>query len=198
MKGPHGRGLGLCGSHRSGKTTLAERLSRELGIPFLRTDTSRVFLEAGIDPAMPMDFKKRLSIQEKILDAGRAVWQAQAGEKAFVTDRTPVDMMAYTLADIQGGTEADYQALERYLSSGFESVARHFGAFVVLQPGIPLVYQQGKARLNMAYLEHLNSLIIGLCADKRSELDFLVLDRAIVDLEDRVRAVLKWLKEINF
>lgn len=195
-KPPHG-GIGLCGSHRSGKTTLAEKLSRELDIPFLRTDTSRVFLEAGIDPAKPMDFVRRLSIQKKVLGAGEDVWRTAAGNKTFVTDRTPIDMMAYTLADIQGGTEVDYPELERYLARGFEAVGRHFGAFIVLQPGIPLVYEEGKATLNEAYLEHLNSLIIGLCADERSGRDFLVIKREIIKLEDRVSAALGWLKKKN-
>ena len=102
--------IGLCGSHRTGKTTLAEAVSKKTGIPFVRTSTSEVFRRAGLDPAASLDFNKRLWIQNETLEAAKGVWEA-AG-KSFITDRTPVDMMAYTLGDIQGGTDADFSKLE--------------------------------------------------------------------------------------
>jgi cytidylate kinase len=60
--------IGLCGSHRTRKTTMAEAISRKTVMPFVKTGTSEVFRKYGMDPSEPMDFRKRLWIQHKIPD----------------------------------------------------------------------------------------------------------------------------------
>ena len=193
------RAIGLCGSHRTGKTTLALALSEKTGIPFVKTSTTEVFKSAGLDPASPMDFETRIGIQHKVLDSAVRIWEgAGAGKNLFITDRTPVDMVAYTLADIQGQTPADYGKLEVYISRCLEAANRFFGLIVVIQPGIPLVYEEGKAALNGAYLEHLNTLVIGFCNDERLRSPFVVVRRDLIALEDRVKAVLEALRQRGF
>ncbi|MFN6383158.1 MAG: AAA family ATPase, partial [Pseudanabaena sp.] len=86
--------LGLCGAHRTGKTTLAIAISSDLNLPFVRTTTSQVFAQLGLDPAEPMDFQTRLFVQNHVLDAAEQVWQESASP--FISDRTPIDMIAYT------------------------------------------------------------------------------------------------------
>src|SRR5215210_6620606 len=105
--------LGLCGSHRTGKSTLAKVIAQRTGKPYVKTITSSVFQEHGIDPALPMDFETRLRVQQQVLIAAGEVWQSE--DQSFITDRTPIDMMAYTLADIQGSTEVNLSELERYM-----------------------------------------------------------------------------------
>lgn len=184
-----GMNIGLCGSHRTGKTTLAETLSQRRGLPFLRTGTSEVFRECGMDPSKPMSFDRRLWIQHKILDAAEQMWNAE--QSRFITDRTPLDMAAYTLADVQGCTVVDFVGLERYITRCFDSANRFFGMLVLVQPGIPLVPEKGKAALNEGYLEHLNFLILGLCRDERVSSEFLCLPREVKAIEDRVEMVLR-------
>jgi hypothetical protein len=180
--------IGLCGSHRTGKTTLAEAVSQRTGIPFVRTGTSEVFRECGLDPSAPLDFKKRLWIQNEILDAAERVWNA--GQGRFITDRTPLDMAAYTLADIQGATEIDLAGLEKYLDRCFKATNRFFELLVLIQPGIPLVHEEGKAALSEGYLEHLNYLILGLCRDERIKSRLLCLPRNTTGMDDRVNLIL--------
>ncbi|MDA8171584.1 MAG: AAA family ATPase [Nitrospiraceae bacterium] len=181
--------IGLCGSHRTGKTTLAAAISRRAGMPFVQTVTSDVFRQFGLDPAKPLPFEKRLWIQDKVLEAAEAIWRQTSG--GFVTDRTPVDMMAYTLADIQGATEADFGRLEAYLDRCFESANRFFDALVVVQPGIKLVHEEGKAALNRAYMEHLNYLVLGLASDRRLKARTICLGHGATGIEERVRTVLE-------
>ena len=181
--------IGLCGSHRTGKTTLAEEISQRTGIPFVRTSTSEVFREHGLDPSKPMEFDKRLWIQHKILDAAEKAWNS--GHKQFITDRTPLDMAAYTLADIQGSTEVDFGELEGYLERCITVTNTCFQLLVLVQPGIPLVYETGKAALNEGYLEHLNFLILGLCNDDRIKSTFICLRRDVTDKEARVKKVME-------
>jgi predicted ATPase len=183
------KGIGLCGSHRTGKTTLARQIAARTGMDFLRTTTSEVFASNGLDPSSAMAFNTRIWIQHKVVDAAEAVWRNAAGP--FISDRTPIDMMAYTLADIQGGTAVDFAELEKYLDHCFAVTNRFFSELVVVQPAIPLVHEEGKASLNRSYMEHLNVLVKGLCCDERLRCPFTLIDRSIVDLDERVGAVLK-------
>jgi hypothetical protein len=182
--------IGLCGAHRVGKTTLANALSRVRSMRFVRTNTSGIFNEYNIDPAKPMAFPSRLSIQHRILDAAEEIWSKE--RSVFVTDRTPLDMAAYTLADVQGSTTVDFKELHNYLSMCFRITNRFFGTVILVQPGIPLVYQHGKAALNEAYIEHINSLILGLCHDERLHCRVLQLGREMISIEERVNAVVNY------
>jgi hypothetical protein len=183
--------IGICGSHRTGKTTLAEAISNRIGIPFLKTSTSAVFKQHGLDPAQPLDFKTRLWIQQRVIEAAVEVWK----QEVFITDRTPLDFMAYTLAECQGDTVVDFQALEDYLNQCFEVTQQYFTNIVLVQPAIPLVYEPGKAALNRAYIEHLNIIITGLCNDERISCPFIIIKRDIISLEARIQRVLRIIKK---
>jgi AAA domain len=184
----HGN-LGLCGAHRTGKTTLAIALASRLSIPFVRTTTSQVFAQLGLDPAEPMDFKTRLFVQNHVLDAAEQVWQESASP--FVSDRTPIDMIAYTLGDIQGKTEVDFDLLSQYIDRCFASTNQFFQNLAIIQPGIPLVYETGKAALNAAYIEHINILVIGLCHDSRLKANVFCNARDAIAIDLRINNILR-------
>ena len=181
--------LGLCGAHRTGKTTLAIAISSHLNIPFVRTTTSQVFAKLGLDPAEPMDFKTRLFVQHHVLEAAEQVWQNSV--TPFISDRTPIDMIAYTLGDIQGKTEVDADLLNQYIDRCFASTNQFFQNLAIIQPGIPLIYEEGKAALNAAYIEHINVLVIGLCNDSRLEADVFCNERSAIALDTRIRNILE-------
>ena len=174
--------LGICGSHRTGKTTLAEAVAAEIGIDFIKTDTNAVFIQQGLHPSQPLDFMTRLKIQKLIIQAAVKIWQTDN----FVTDRTPIDFMAYTLADIQGNTKVDFGELGTYLTDCFTATNQIFSKLIIVQPAIPLVYEAGKAALNKAYMEHLNVIIQGLCNDERLHCPVTVIQRDIIALQERV------------
>ena len=181
--------LGLCGAHRTGKTTLAIALASDLNIPFVRTTTSQVFAELGLDPAEPMDFKTRLFVQNHVLDAAEKVWQNSPSP--FVSDRTPIDMIAYTLGDIQGKTEVDFDLLNQYIDRCYASTNQFFQNLAIIQSGIPLVYEQGKAALNPSYIEHINVLVIGLCQDSRIKANVFCNPREAIALDLRICNILE-------
>lgn len=177
------KGLGLCGSHRTGKTTLAREIAEQYDLEFVVTTTSEVFVANGLKPSSPMDFEQRLWIQDKIITAAEEVWSACDG--AFITDRTPLDMLAYTLGDIQGIVAVEFEPLQQYVKRCILSSNRFFASLCVVQPGIKLVPAPGKAALNEAYIEHLNTLVLGLCVDERITVPFHVLPRETTNLQKR-------------
>jgi len=180
--------IGLCGGHRTGKTTLAKTIANQYGIPFVPTQTSQVFREHGLDPAQPLDFAQRLWIQHHIINAAQQQWATAAN--GFVTDRTPLDFLAYTLGDIQGRTEVNYADVQAYIDLCMETINTTFDRLAVLQPGIPLVYETGKAALNPAYIEHLNVMVLGLCQHEQLTPMVKVVPRGVLDLQERVAVVM--------
>ena len=182
--------LGFCGAHRTGKTTLAEIIAARTGKPFVQTNTSDIFRQNGLNPALPLNFKARIDVQKQILLSYEDIWRCQSG--SFITDRTPIDLMAYTLADIQGATEVNFDELERYMKRCFEVTNEYFDVLIILQPGIDLMPAEGKAALSRAYIEHLNSLILGLCYDERIECNVICIKREMTDLDARANKVLKF------
>jgi len=186
--------LGLCGAHRTGKTTLAIAISSQLNIPFVRTTTSQVFAQLGLDPAEPMDFKTRLFVQNHVLDAAERIWQESVSP--FISDRTPIDMIAYTLGDIQGKTEVDFDLLSQYIDRCFASTNQFFQNLAIIQPGIPLVYEEGKAALNAAYIEHINVLVIGVCSDHRLKANMFCNARDVINLKTRIFNILEYFGEV--
>jgi prepilin-type N-terminal cleavage/methylation domain-containing protein len=144
--------------------------------------------DLGLDPAAPMDFQTRLFVQHHVLDAAELVWQN--APMPFISDRTPIDMIAYTLADIQGATTVDFEQLQQYLDRCFVITNQFFQHLAIIQPGIPLVYENGKAALNAAYIEHINILVIGLCADPRLKAQVFCNPRSAIDLDLRIRNIL--------
>ena len=181
--------LGLCGAHRTGKTTLAKAIAASFDIPFVQTTTSQVFADLGLDPAAPMDFATRLFVQNHVLDAAEKIWQDVA--HPFISDRTPIDMIAYTLGDIQGKTEVNFDLLNQYIDRCLAITNQYFPNLAIIQPGIPLIYEQGKAALNAAYIEHINILVIGLCADARLQAQVFCNPREAIALDTRINKILK-------
>lgn len=182
--------VGLCGAHRTGKTTLARAFADKRGIPFVETSVSAIWRELGYDPAVTYDFETRLTVQEEILKRVDAVYGKYVGLE-FITDRTPLDMAAYTLADAIGDRVPEHcqERLAKYVNACFEVTNRRFGIVLLVQPGITLVHEEGKAAVNAGYIEHLNSLILGLTVDERLTASHFYIPRPVLDLETRVTAL---------
>jgi hypothetical protein len=181
--------LGLCGPHRTGKSTLAKAFAEATGTRYVQTGASATFARLGFDPKKDYDFATRLKIQREILRDCNALYE-KAGVR-FITDRTPIDLLGYTLADVtrENVPLALAAGLDSYIAECYACVNQHFTTLVLVQPGIPLVEAEGKAPANPAYIEHLNALMLGLMAAEPLECDHYKIPRACIDLDLRVAAV---------
>ena len=182
--------IGLCGAHRTGKTSLARAFAEKHGLEFVQTSASQVFKDFGMDAATRYAFDTRLSIQEEILKRFDAQY-ATVGAKPAITDRTPLDMLAYTLAEAaQDHVPAELQdRFKKYVQSCIDVTNKRFGVLLVDQPGIQVVEEEGKAALNDAYIEHLNSIILGLSVDERIKAQHFYIRRSMTDMDERIAAL---------
>ena len=182
--------IGFAGSHRTGKSTLARAfVEKNKDFKLVETGISGVYSRLGLDPKAMYPFKKRLEIQRHILD--ELVKQYRESGLLFVADRTPIDFIAYTLADIvrdnyDGSDDAELSA---YIKDCYDATNIYFSVVLVVQPGIKVTEGVLKAPANMGYMEHINALVLGLTTDPRLNAMHFALNRGTTDLEARVAAV---------
>lgn len=183
--------IGLTGSHRTGKSTLAKAYALAENVPFMQTGVSQVFADMGLDPKVDYPLDVRIEIQRRILDSLDKQYATAKGY--FITDRTPIDLMAYTLADVQRqNTTADQaKAIAKYLKDCASVTNAHFSTLVVIQPGIPVVEEEGKAPANLAYMEHITSLVMGLVVSEPINATHFYIPRAMTNLGERLNCLRK-------
>ncbi len=199
-------GWGIAGAHRTGKSSLAEAVSQETDLPLVLTSVSNIYRELGLHPAKPMTFEERMRAQNAILDRLSRQWSEEIG--GFVTDRTPIDLIAYTLSDFGPTADlsmAQWKEVESYIDQCYAVGNRLFEHYVLLQPGIPLVADPDKvtAALCPGYQELLNSVMMGVMIDKRNTVPSISINRGCLDHNIRLSLVLStidkdldgWVKE---
>jgi hypothetical protein len=182
--------IGLCGAHRTGKSTLAGAFSEEAGVPVLYTKLSGVFANAGLDPKADYKLSLRLDLQRRMLECLERQYRSVDGG-IFVTDRTPLDLMAYTLADVQrANVPSELEGvIERYLDDCIDVSNAVFSILVVVQPGIKPVEASGKAPATYAYTEHINSLMMGLAVSEAVQSAHYYIPREMTELKQRVECL---------
>lgn len=183
--------LGLCGSHRTGKTTLAKAFAegRE-EFTFLQTSASQVFRDIGLDPAVEYPMEVRLDVQERILKSFATQYRSLGG-KLFIADRTPIDMLAYTLADVRQNnmTPELEKRLKKYMEDCINLTNEVFSILVIVQPGVEVVAAEGKASLSSGYIEHVAQLVMGLVASEKIQATHFFIPRRSTGLAKRVECV---------
>lgn len=178
--------IGLAGAHRTGKSTLAREFSQRSRVPLVLTTASATFKRLGADPSLDYVFDDTLTIHEEILSDLTEQWQN--GGNFFVTDRTPIDVYAYLTCSIQRQTlTADMErSLSRFKSRCLSVSEAFFKLYYVLQPGIKLVYEEGKAPLSVGYIDHLSDVIVGAAITTFSADVVDICPRYKVELYDRL------------
>jgi hypothetical protein len=181
--------IGLCGPHRTGKSTLAKVYAEKQGVDFLATRSSAVFERLGLSPKEDYSFRTRLKIQEEILADAIALYSVTGND--WITDRTPIDMLAYTLADVQRANidDEDAERVKKYMEACIRATNMYFSTLILVQPGIEIVEDPTKAPGNMAYIEHLNALIMGLMVDERVRPAHFYVPRRMISIEERLNCV---------
>lgn len=181
--------VGLTGAHRTGKTTLARAFAERNEVAFIQTSASKVFVDMGLNPHVDYPFDVRMEVQERMLDLFQKQYTL-AGDN-YITDRTPIDMMAYTLADVQQQTLSPEQdaRLQKYLQDCINLTNRTFTVLIVVQPGIPVLFEEGKASLTKSYIDHISHLVMGLVVNEAIQPQHFYVPKRMTNLERRVDAV---------
>lgn len=187
--------IGLVGANGVGKTTLAREFGKEQNVTVLETSTSAVYAAIGYNPAVDYDLGTRLAIQMVILDALTKQYEAATRTSTlWISDRTPIDLATYMLADVMrsscNGNPELSAAVVDYVDKCFALANRFFSIMVLVQPGIVTpTDREGKAPGHRAYQEHFNHLAFGLLMDQRMGGRHFFLKREVLDLQERKKSL---------
>ncbi|WP_147812572.1 hypothetical protein [Methylobacterium sp. WL103] len=180
--------FGFCGASRTGKSTLCKLLSEGLDLPFHSFNTAEIMKAKGynlVDPALT--FATRLDAQEAYLDHYEETLRALP--RPALTDRTPLCLAAYTMAEIRMHDHAEHG--DRVLAIVERAVCmtdQHFDTVFLLRP-LPFYEEaEGKAPANLGYQWHHQIVCEGL-ADQCRFIDAATLYTP--DLETRAESCTK-------
>lgn len=157
--------IGLCGAQGTGKTTLAVTAAKSLMIPFVQTNVADIIRRNGVSSCRKdMPIKERLALQEVILDG---IIEALPPEGNFITDRTPLDVMMYTLSWLPAfPDEETSEEVKHLLDRCVDEANDHFSLITQLHPGIVLpadAYERtDRAPLNFACCTREDALLTGV------------------------------------
>lgn len=180
--------IGVSGGHRVGKTSLCKRLADELGIEFVQGSATPIFQKFGRMPADALPFAERLEIQFELLnDYERRL----SGKSNFITDRNPIDYIAYTLAELNNAVATEQVKLgelrlSEYISKCYEVSNTCLDMGLLVQPGIPLMNDDTKGVCSLMMIEKLNLLMASSVCDYRSMVPFFIIDREVIDMGGRI------------
>lgn len=157
--------IGLCGSHGSGKTTLVQRFGMEnLDLFRLETNVGAFLTTLNVDVTQDLPFKDRLEIQIQILDYLEQLYKTAPG--SFITDRTPIDVLAYTFSDITRTplTMTQETKLQKLYKKARLLNLNYFEVIALLKPSADLSgidKRADRAPLHFGYVEHISALCTG-------------------------------------
>jgi len=126
--------FGLAGSHRSGKTTLAKELSEKFKFHYYDASVSKLMAEAGINAVGLVSLEDRMGAQEYLLEKHYEITQKLP--RPFISDRTPLDMIAYTLGEVtmHNVNPQLSERIERYVNRCLTVTANTYDSFIIVRP----------------------------------------------------------------
>ena len=184
--------IAMAGAHRTGKTTLAERLSLEFDLAMIYTDVSSLFKGSPAKKEQlegMAGFYERDEIQNKIVDhISNKVSQA---EEYSIFDRSFFDVFGYSdifLSKIINGLPAGQR------SNALVSYHRHlttighlfdcFDLHIVVQPGID--FKEAEKSCSKETQEAVSDSILLAVTKHLAPHEYFVIPKEVLDLEERV------------
>lgn len=182
--------IGFAGAHRVGKTTLAKLVAEKTGHPFVENSASPSFEALGIKPSANLQMSLRLKVQSHIFNRFK---ETTEGMNDFVVDRTPLDYIAYTVAELNTIEFNKLGSVGRglihaYIESCVKSVVDDFDVLFIVPPGIEIEHDDSKAICDRVVIEHIHALVASYAEISGHKAVFF-LDRSMTVLDDRIQLV---------
>lgn len=159
---------GLIGASGSGKTTLAHQTAETMSMAFIPTSISKSAERHGFDAVGELSLHDRIQLQHHLLDD--MVELINKVDRPAILDRTPVDMIAYMLCELdmhshKRASDADLQRVETYVESCLEVTSTYF-AHVFFLNRLDFVVYDDKPRppANPGYSLHTEMVMRGALA----------------------------------
>lgn len=167
------------GAHRSGKTSTAKLIAEQLGIEFIDSSFN-VARQFGFEPNNFMSLEDRLAMQMQVLT--HHCETISKATRPAITDRTPLDFYAYTLAEY--GILSHQQVLgastlasaRQFAELCISATIMHYDMVFLLDPLPFYVVDDTKSTPaeNPAFQLHIDALINGALSKAYSDLNYAI------------------------
>lgn len=185
---------GFVGAHRVGKTTLCLSIPGYNGVS---VSISEMQKKHGFDSSkQDYPFDVRIEIQETcynefarlLLEINKPHFKK---DPAVITDRTPLDLIGYTLIHVPENIDNAQQVwLRDYIEKCINLTNSFYSNIILIQPGIPLVNDNTtSAPCDSVMMERLNSIYLSYCIDNRVSANTFMMPRELTDLDERIQYV---------
>lgn len=167
--------FGLAGAHRSGKTSLAKKTAEDLGLHFHATSTTEVARSFGFDPVAPMSLEERVALQVALLH--HHVKTLDKLPRPAIVDRTPADILAYTLAEIHMQSHRvlsaqSLETVEQMKDVAIKALQMHYSHVFVISQLPTFEVDPTKAPFNRAFQSHHALLVEGILSAAQEGLNY--------------------------
>lgn len=188
--------IGLTGAQGTGKSTLAKRVAELNGYKYVDAGVGAEMSRLGVRVGESLPLYERLQVQ---LAVAHHIAEKSSGARSFVMDRTPVDVMAYTI-DLfgQSNDKRCVQLFTEIQSLCFDTAIQNFNIIVGLRPGVELSstdkLREQRGSLDPLYVRRIDALMCGelnhlnLFGNKKN-LTVGFMPPSITELDDRVRSL---------
>lgn len=186
--------IGLCGAHRTGKSTLAATVAERTGLFFNDQGVVNTVKKTGFNMATDSRITPGLPLQSQIMDG---LLERLVGDD-FVSDRTPIDAAAYLLADATAGAgdAATHEEVLQYMDKAVRETFRRFDLLVLIPPALSVEAHPDKPPVNAAYQMHHHLLCRSMLLEREEWLATAVeLPVDVLDLTERAIFVEAHIKE---
>lgn len=190
----------LGGSHRTGKTTLAQEIIKHCDAECVQVDISVMQAKYGFDSSnQSYSFKKRMVIQEYLLKEFTALLGSLNEDKLYILDRAPTDLIIYTLMSLPAKVSATEQTwIDSYIAACIKLQLKYNVLTMVIQSGIPLTSCNTSASANKAVVEKFTWLYHGFYEYHEDDLQrMFFMRRKTVGIHQRVAKCLQILHEYS-
>lgn len=192
--------IGLLGAHRTGKSTLMNEFVKKY--PAVKATTFNVGAlqkELGFNSnKQDYPFDVLMQIQEhlyitfdKHLESLRTQDAVLRQESLYISDRTPLDLIGYTMIHANGNlSKIQSKWLIDYVDSCIKLTNKYYDKLILIQPGItPVKDNDTSAEPILGFMEHLNAIYLSYMIDNRVTPQKLIMPRDLLDLQQRVNFI---------
>jgi len=152
--------IGIVGCAGTGKSTLARRVAKSLGIPCIESKdiTAHILERDGYDYSSGVQVERFLANSGRQMEILRKTIESQEEQEQFVTDRTVVDLAAYAVCEMYNH---DTKALKHVVEMCKGSVSGYSHLFLCNWNDKP-IDENNKRTLNPWYQFLIHALEVGI------------------------------------
>lgn len=193
--------IGLLGAHRTGKSTLMNAFVKKY--PAVKATSFNISgwqKSLGFASSIQnQSFDIRMQIQEhlyiafdKHLESLRTQDSVLRQESLYISDRTPLDLIGYTMIHANGNISKEQSDwLLDYVDKCIKLTNKYYDKLILIQPGItPVKDTDTSAEPILGFMEHLNAIYLSYMIDNRVTPQKLIMPRDLLDLQQRVEFIL--------